>query len=244
MRKITTPFLLVNPKSYLFGQESLDLALASDQAAQTYQMQIFFTCCYSDIRLIKENTKKVIVTAQHMDAIYPGRGEGYVLPEALADAGCEAVYLNHAEHPLTLDVLYQSIQRAKEVGLISIVCANSASEGVAIATMMPDIIICEPTDLIGTGEKADNHYMSEVVNRIRAVNKEIKIVVGASIQSGKDCVKVLEAGADGTGATSGIVNADSPSEKVNEMAKMMSSWKMVVTKNNTKKNRRLSEEGN
>ena len=224
MRKVMTPFLSVNPKSYLYGQDSLKLAKAADRAAEKYGMQVFFTCCYTDLRLIKENTNNVVVTAQHMDAIYPGRGEGYVLPEALKDAGCEAVYMNHTEHALTLETIYKTICRAKELEMISIVCANSVAEGIALATMNPEILICEPSELIGTGKTADDSYMGEVIRRIRGVNPEVKIVIGASIATGEDCVRVLRAGADGTGATSGIVKADDPCAKVDEMVHAMSSY--------------------
>ena len=97
MRKIKTPFLSVNPKSYLFGDESLALAKAADRASAETGVDILFTCTYADIRLIKENTDHLIVTAQHMDPLQPGRGMGQVLPESLKAAGAEAVFLNHAE---------------------------------------------------------------------------------------------------------------------------------------------------
>ena len=65
-------------------------------AAET-GLQIYFTCPYADIRLIKENTSHVIVCAQSLDPLTPGRGMGHVLPESLKEAGADAVFLNHAE---------------------------------------------------------------------------------------------------------------------------------------------------
>ena len=56
MVKAESPFLIVNPKSYLYGQKSLELALAADKTAAETGLQIFFTCPFADIRLIKENT--------------------------------------------------------------------------------------------------------------------------------------------------------------------------------------------
>ena len=80
MNRVSTPFLFVNPKSYLWGKESLALAQAADRIAADTGVQIFFTCPYADLRLIAEHTSHVTVTAQNMDALKPGRGMGAVLP--------------------------------------------------------------------------------------------------------------------------------------------------------------------
>ena len=37
------PFLVVNPKSYLYGQKSLELALAADRVAADTGLEIYFT---------------------------------------------------------------------------------------------------------------------------------------------------------------------------------------------------------
>ena len=143
------PFLVVNPKSYLYGKASLELALASDKVAKDTGLTVFFTCPYADLRMIKENTQHIIVTAQSMDPLSPGRGMGHVLGESLKEAGAGAVFLNHAENPKTLSDLYKTIQHAKELGLITVVCADSVTEAKAVACMKPDIVLAEPTDLIG-----------------------------------------------------------------------------------------------
>ena len=74
MAKAERPFLIVNPKSYLYGQKSLELALAADKTAAETGLQIYFTCPYADIRLIKENTSHVVVCAQSLDPLTRGRG--------------------------------------------------------------------------------------------------------------------------------------------------------------------------
>ena len=52
MRKVRTPFLIVNPKSYLYGEKSLELAKAADRVAEDTGVEIFFTCPFADIRYI------------------------------------------------------------------------------------------------------------------------------------------------------------------------------------------------
>lgn len=218
MAKAETPFLVVNPKSYLYGKESLELAKAADQVAKDTGLQIFFTCPYADIRLIKENTSHVVVCAQSMDPLVPGRGMGHVLPESLKEAGADAVFLNHAENPKTVADLYACIKRAKELDMVTIVCADSTVEAKAVACMDPDIVLAEPTDLIGTGQVAEDSYTTETVKALNEVNKNVKVMIASGVSTADDCYNVVKLGADGTGATSGILNAPSPAVRVREMA--------------------------
>lgn len=218
MSKAESPFLIVNPKSYLYGKESLKLAKAADQVVADTGLPIYFTCPYADIRMIRDNTKYIIVCAQSMDPLVPGRGMGHVLPESLKEAGADALFLNHAENPKTLNNLYATIQRAKELDMISIVCADSTMEAKAAACMNPDIVLAEPTDLIGTGKVADDSYTTETVKAIHEVNPDVLVMIASGVSTAEDCYNVIRLGADGTGATSGILNAPSPAVRVKEMA--------------------------
>lgn len=228
MAKAKSPFLIVNPKSYLYGKESLELAKTADQTAKDMGLQVYFTCPYADIRMIKENTSHLIVCAQSMDSLIPGRGMGRVLPESLKEAGAEAVFLNHAENQKTISELYQTIRRAKELGIITIVCADSTIEAKAVARMEPDIIVAEPTELIGTGQVADDSYAVETVKELKEVNPNVLVVIGAGISTAEDCYHVIKLGADGTGATSGILNAPAPAERIREMAEAIVQAKKKV----------------
>ncbi|MBP2633735.1 MAG: triosephosphate isomerase [Firmicutes bacterium] len=216
-KKIRTPFFMVNPKSYLYGEKSLELALEADKWAESKEFDVFFTAPFTDIRLIAENTKNLIVTAQHMDALKAGRGMGYVVPEALKEAGAKAVFLNHAEHPLKLVDLVKIIERAKDVGMYTVVCADSVKEAKAIALLDPDIILCEPTELIGTGNTSDQAYIKQTTDSIKKINSNILVMQAAGISTADDVYRTIMAGADGTGCTSGIVCAEDPRKMVKDM---------------------------
>lgn len=218
MSKTKSPFLVVNPKSYLYGKDSLALAKEADQVAKDTRLPIIFTCPYADVRLIRENTNNIIVCVQSMDPLVPGRGMGHVLPESLKEAGADAVFLNHAENPKTLSDLYKCILRAAQLDMISIVCADSITEARAVACMNPDIVLAEPTDLIGTGHVADDSYTIETIQEVRKVNPDVQIMVASGVSTAEDCYNVIRLGADGTGGTSGILNAPSPSGRIREMA--------------------------
>lgn len=218
MKKAGVPFLIVNPKSYLYGKKSLELALAADQVAADTGLTIYFTCPFADIRMIKENTKHVIVCAQSLDPLTPGRGMGHVLPESLYEAGARAVFLNHAENTKTVAELNACIKRAKGLGMTTVVCADSTVEAKAVACMGADIVLAEPTDLIGTGVVAEDSYTVETVAALHAINPDVLVMIASGVSTADDCYNVVKLGADGTGATSGILNAPSPAQRVREMA--------------------------
>ena len=226
MSRSGKPFLVVNPKSYLYGKKSLELALETDKVAADTGLTIYYTCPYADIRMIRENTKHVIVCAQSMDPLVPGRGMGHVLPESLKEAGADALFLNHAENPKTVTDLYKTILRAKELDMITIVCADSVVEAKAVSCMDPDIVLAEPTDLIGTGQVADDAYTIETCKAIAQVNPDVLVMIASGVSTAEDCYNVIKLGADGTGATSGILNAPSPAVRVREMAEaILRAWR-------------------
>ena len=215
--KITAPFFEIGPKSYLYGDEILELALAADAASEKYGVDIIFTCPVVDIRRVKEATKRIHVFAPHMDPIPVGRGLADILPESLVAAGAEGVMLNHVEKPVTFEVLAATIQRANEVGLTTIVCADSMADASKIATLAPDIIVAEPSELIGTGVSVGPEYVEAAMKSVKNVNENILVLTAAGISNGTDVYNTIMAGADATGSSSGIVKAADPGAMVFEM---------------------------
>ncbi|MGT2846440.1 triose-phosphate isomerase [Streptococcus massiliensis] len=214
-------FFIFNPKSYLYGKELEELARTADKVAKEVDFEIYVTAPYADLYRIKEATENITVCAQHLDGINPGRGMGAVLPDSLKEAGAGAVFLNHAEHPLTLAQLVQAVKRSKELGLTTIVCANTVEEAKAVATLGVDILLCEPTELIGTGQVSDESYVRDTINEIKSIDPNVLIMQAAGISNPLDVYNVISLGADGTGCTSGIVKAGNPKEMLVDMVKAM-----------------------
>jgi len=215
--KIKAPFFEIGPKSYLFGDEILELALAADKASEKYDVDIIFTCPVVDIRRVAEATKRIHVFAPHMDPIVPGRGLADILPESLVAAGAEGVMLNHVEKPLEFDVLAETIKRADEVGLTTIVCADSMADASKIATLNPDIIVAEPSELIGTGVSVGPEYVAAATESVKKVNDNILVLTAAGIAGGEDVYNTMIAGADATGSSSGVAKAADRPAMVDEM---------------------------
>ncbi len=160
--EITPPFFEIGPKAYLYGEQALALARHADAMSAKYGVQIIFTPQSVDIRLLASEMQRVLVFAQHMDSLEVGRGIGSVLPEAVKAAGAAGVLLNHAEKKLTMDELQRTMERADQVGLAAMVCADNLEQAIAIAKLQPDIIIAESPELIGVGKRGQNDQQAIV----------------------------------------------------------------------------------
>lgn len=217
MRKIRTPFFSINPKSYIYGDRVLEIARYADRLAEENDIDVMMTAQLIDIPRIKAETKHLILCAQHMDGIVPGRGMGYVLPEALVAAGVEAVILNHAEKQMTLRELVNAVKRAQELGLLVTVCVDTEEECRAVATLKPDMMICEETSHIATGVTSDISYMVATRNAIREISPDTIVLQGAGIRTGDDVYRAIMAGSGGGGGTSGIVAVSDPFKVMDEM---------------------------
>ena len=221
------PFFEIGPKVYLYGQRALELALEADRVGARYGVDIIFTAQYTDIAPIAAATRHLHVFAQHMDPVVPGRGVGAVLPEALVAAGAAGVLLNHAENPLTLDVLAASIRRAREVGLMTLVCAGDSEESAAAACLGADIVLAESPLLIGKGQRGpqDIAEIKKINAAVHQINRSALVLHGAGIKDQRDVYEIIRAGADATGSTSGILQAEDPFAMLDKMiASVAQAW--------------------
>lgn len=215
--QLRSPFFVVNPKSYMYGDDILALAKHTDELCEKYDFDCLFTAQLIDLPRIIAECPHLIPCAQYMESLKPGRGMGHVLPEALAAAGVKATFLNHAENPSTMHELAATIARANEVGILTVVCADSVEEGEVIAHLNPDVMVCELTSLIGTGQVAGEDYMRASTEAVKRVSPSTKVLQAAGIHNGENVYNAIKYGADATGGTSGIVAADDPIATLDEM---------------------------
>ena len=216
---IRPPFFELGPKAFLYGKAALELALAADRLAERYDVDIIYTPQSVDLRMIAAAVKRVLVFAQHMDPLEPGKGVGSVLPEAVKEAGAAGVLLNHAERRLSLSDLARTVERAREVGLATLVCADDAAQALAAAQLGPDIILAEPPGLIGAagGGVEARDYVRRINESIRAVDPGIRVLHGAGIAGPEDVRAMIALGAEATGCTSAVVRAPDPAKMLEMM---------------------------
>jgi triosephosphate isomerase (TIM) len=216
---ITPPFFEIGPKAYLYGKKVMALAKHADAMSEKYSVQIIFTPQCVDIPLLALEMERVLVFAQHMDSLEPGRGIGSILPEAVKAAGAVGVLLNHVEKRLPIHELQRTMKRADEVGLATMVCADNLEDAAVIARMQPNIIIAESPALIGAGKRGDDdrQVIATINQVVWDINPEIRVLHGAGISCGQDVYDIIAAGAQGTGSTSGIIQANDPFAMLEEM---------------------------
>jgi len=225
--RIEPPFFEIGPKAYLYGRALLKLAQHADMLSVKYNVSIIFTPQSVDIPLLARETKHILVFAQHMDSLKAGRGIGSVLPEAIKEAGAAGTLLNHAEKKLTMAEIERTIQRADEVGLATLVCADNAEEAVQIAKMGPNVVLAEAPNSIEAGKRVtdDSVEIQRVNHLVSAVNPEIRVLHGGGISTADDVYKIVKWGAEATGSTSGVILAEDPLKKLEEMiAAMRKAW--------------------
>jgi len=211
--RIKAPFFEIGPKSYLYGDDIVELAKAADAASEKYDVDIIFTTPVVSIKEVRAATKRIHVFAPHMDPLVPGRGLTEILPESLVAAGAEGVMLNHCERPLSLGVLKETIRRADEVGLATIVCGDSLAEASALAVLNPDIIVAEPSELVGTGVAVGPEYVQAATDAVKKINPDILVLTAAGIANGDDVYNTIRAGADATGTSSGVAKLKTREER-------------------------------
>lgn len=205
---IKLPFFSVSPKAYLYGDELLELAHIADELAAHTNHTIIFTAPPTELHRIAQETEHLLITAQHVDPDAPGNGMGDVPIESLRDLGIEAAFINHAAHPVSLATMCKAIEKMRACGVISVACVDTAEEARVVAGLGPDIILAEPSSLIGTGTTSSDDYVRETMAAINAVDPSIIIMEGAGIHCGDDVRRLVRMGAQGTGISSGIAFAE------------------------------------
>ena len=215
--KIKPPFCEVGPKAYFCGERAVELGREAQAASEETGVSVIYTPQLTDLALVSREVKGLYLCAQHMDPIPMGKGQGSILPEAVKAAGARCVMLNHAERPMTLENLCKAVGRAREIGLMSVVCASSCAEAAMLAELNPDILVVEPTELIGTGVTSDVELVRASTEAVKRVNPEIQVLQGAGISTPEDVYRTIFAGADATGSSSAICKAEDPAKMLREM---------------------------
>ena len=221
MKEMKYPRLSVNTKAYMYGNKLVEFAKGLDKLVEKYGIDIQMSTSFVDAARVAEATEHVIVTVQGMDPDEPGNSMGLVLPEALVEAGVEEVALNHVTYPMTLTELVKAVKRAREVGLVSCVYADSFEEVAMVAHLHPDVIICEQGKLIGTGVKSSKEYMKTTEEIIKEISPETIIIQGAGTKCPQDCYDAIMRGSQAAGGSSAIMCAEDPLATAEEMIKEM-----------------------
>ncbi len=209
-----TKVVIVNFKAYaeVDGVKAVDLAKACEKVAAETGAKI--VACPPMVELSQVAASVSIpVLSQNIDPKKPGSATGWVTPSMVKACGCAGTLINHAEHKVDNEVVGQAIAMAHELGLVTVVCANTVEDAKVLAKYAPEYIAVEPPELIGgdiSVTTADPAIVRDTVDAVKAVNPEVRVLCGAGVKNGKDVAAALSLGAEGVLLASGVVKAKDP----------------------------------
>ncbi len=190
------------------GEKAVALAKIHEEVARETGVDIQVAVQPTDLATISQQID-IPVLAQHIDPKSFGSGTGHILPESVKMAGAVGTLLNHSERRLEREVLKESIKRAKEIGLTTVVCAESPEEGASFLEFDPDYIAVEPPELIG-GDISVSSAQPEIIENAAKLIGTDKLLVGAGVKNGEDVRMAIKLGAKGVLLASGVTKAEDP----------------------------------
>ena len=142
--------VIVNFKAYaeVDGPKAADLAAACEEIAKESGAQIIVCPPMVETAFVA-SAVGIPVFSQNVDPKKPGSATGWVTPSMVKACGCRGTLINHAEHKVDAEAVGQAVQMAKELGLVTVVCANTVEDAKILAKFAPDYIAVEPPELIG-----------------------------------------------------------------------------------------------
>jgi len=209
--------VIVNFKAFQnsTGQNAVKLARICEKVCEKTKTNILIAVQTADIYQVSKSVK-IKVLAQHIDPINYGQFTGHILPENVKENGAIGALINHSEKKLRFNDLKKTIKKAKELDLLTIVCAATPEEAKKIASLKPDFIAIEPPELIGSNISV-SQAKPEIITRTTKMIKNIPILCGAGIKTKEDVRIAVRLGAKGILVAHAITNATNPEKALKEL---------------------------
>ena len=211
------PAVIVNFKTYPTGsgEKALEMAKIHAKVAKETGVGIAIAVQAVDLRMIASEVD-IPVLAQHFDFAEEGSYTGHITPYAVKASGAFGSLLNHSERRLSLDDIEESLDMARNLGLYTIVCADSAYTGNAVSKLDPDMVAVEPPELIGGDVSVCNAHPQLVRDSVEMIGKG-KVLVGAGVKNKKDVQMAIHYGASGVLVASGITKSLDPEKALMDL---------------------------
>ncbi len=203
--------LLINFKTYpqVLGPKALKLAQKLEAAAKTFP-DVETGVAPPDFELAKvADGIDSPIWAQHTDLAEEGQFTGFLAPKDAKEAGAMGTFLNHSEHPLTKEVIKETLELAKGGGLKVLIFAASPQKVAEFRKFNPDYIAYEPAELIG-GDTSVTSAKPEIISQAVKESGNIPLLVGAGVHGREDISTALSLGAVGAVVSSAVVKAEKP----------------------------------
>jgi len=210
--------IFVNYKAYEegTGQKAIGLTKLLEDVVRETQVKIIPVVQAADVKEIVSGTTLEVWT-QKIDPYEAGAHTGAIVAEAVLEDGASGTFLNHSEAKFAgFDDLARASDRAKSVGLKTLVFAANIEELKNVCSLNPNFVSYEPPELIGSTETSVAQAKPEIVKEAAeaASAAGIPLIVGAGVHSREDVKKCLELGAVGVAVASDILKAEDPKKEI------------------------------
>lgn len=197
------------------GEAVIKLLTAAKTVSEDTGVPIIPCAQATDIYRIKQELG-IEVWAQHVDPIDPGRHSGWISPYSVRQAGAAGAVLNHAEHPLEPEVIRQTIIKAREYQLKTLVLCETPQLALQVSAWNPDFIGYEKGALIAGPVAMIDQEEASIKQLAQSLPQPL--IVGAGITSAAHVRTTLAAGAVGVILASAFVKTADPGAKLRELA--------------------------
>ena len=204
--------IIVNFKAYseATGKKSKELSKKCAKASEETGKTVVSVPQHTDL-----GEMDGIFYGQHMDPVEPGSHTGHVTAEGLKAAGASGTLINHSEKRVNPNKIEETVKRARNHDLTTVVCAQSPEECKEFSKFNPDYVAFEPPELIGGNisvSSAKPKLIEEAVKK-----SDSPVLTGAGIKSREDVEKSLKHGCRGVLVASAIVKSKKPYKKILEL---------------------------
>jgi len=208
------PIIIVNLKTYSqgYGADGFDLCKIMEEISIEHNVNLAAAVSAIDLVDYSDNLK-IPMFAQHVDGVNYGSHTGSILPEAVRYSGAVGTLVNHAECQMSWDDIESTINRCKELGLVTVLCTADLESSEKGAHLNPDMIAVEPPELIGgdiSVSTARPEIISDTVELVKKINSDISVLCGAGVKNQTDVSKAISLGSEGILLASGVVKSSEP----------------------------------
>ena len=200
--------IFINFKTYKesSGKRAIELAKTIAEVSNTTGVEIIACPQAADLREVVKVSGQV--WAQHVDPEERGRATGWFPPEIAKETGAKGVLLNHSEHKLSVGQLGETLTRCKDIGLKTLVFADSVEEAKVVAKFKLDFVGYEPPEFVGSRKISVATAKPEVIKAVVDAIKPTPVIVGAGVHSTEDVRVSIKLGAVGIAVATDVVLTD------------------------------------
>ena len=195
-----------------YGADGFDLCKIMEEISIEHNVNLAAAVSAIDLVDFSDNLK-IPIFAQHVDGVNYGSYTGSILPEAVRYSGAVGTLVNHAECQMSWEEIEKTINRCKELGLLTVLCTADLESSEKGAHLNPDMIAVEPPELIGgdiSVSTAKPEIISDTVELVKKINSDISVLCGAGVKNQTDVSKAISLGSEGILLASGVVKSSEP----------------------------------